>query len=826
MERLPVEEVLPDVVRALDDGRPVVLQAPPGAGKTTLVPLALLDLPWAADGRIVVLEPRRLAARAAARRMSHLVGDRVGGTVGYVTRDERQVSRDTRIEVVTEGILVRRIQRDPSLAGVAAVLFDEFHERSLHADLGLALTLEARSALREDLRLAVMSATLDGERVAGLLDDPVVVTSEGRRYPVSTTYRPRPVSTSVEDAVARVVDEALLGTDGDVLVFLPGAREIRRVAERLAGIPDVLVAPLYGALPPAAQDLALDPAPDGIRKVVLATDIAETSLTIDGVRVVVDSGLARSPRFDPRTGMSALETVRISQASAEQRRGRAGRVAPGTCFRCWAEREHAGLEPHTPPEIASADLAGLALEVARWGATGPDELALVDQPPERAYASALALLRDLEAVDVDGRITPHGEALAELPLHPRVAHLVVRGTELGLGGLACDVAALLADRDVLTTEHRTSVADLAARVRVLRGAPAPPGTRVRRGALARAGREADRLRRLVGADTGGDPERTGSLLALAYPDRVAQRRGSARGTYRLASGRGARLWEDDLLAGEELLAVADVDLGSSEARIWLAAAVDADDLREVLGGRIATGDVVAWDDERGDVVAEWREQLGAVVLTRRRATDAGGAAITALLDGVRSLGLDVALPWSRETRELRDRIAFLHRVLGDDWPDVSAEALLDSLEGWLGPFLSGARRRGHLASVPLRDALLSLVGWDRVAELDRLAPERLEVPSGSRVRLDYTGDAPVLPVKLQEMFGATETPTVAGGRVAVTIHLLSPARRPLQVTADLASFWRDVYPQVRGEMRGRYPKHPWPEDPLTAPATARTKRRS
>ncbi|MBW3619119.1 MAG: ATP-dependent helicase HrpB [Actinobacteria bacterium] len=823
---LPVEEVLPDVVAALDAGRPVVLQAPPGAGKTTLVPLALRDRPWVGDGRILVLEPRRLAARAAARRMSQLVNDGVGGTVGYVTRDERQVSRRTVVEVVTEGILVRRLQRDPSLPGVSAVLFDEFHERSLAADLGLALTLEARSALRDDLRIVVMSATLDGERVAAMLDDPAVISSEGRRFPVETRYRPRPISTPVEDAVADAVDVALLETEGDVLVFLPGAREIRRVASRLAGIPDVLVAPLYGALPPAEQDRALDPAPAGRRKVVLATDIAETSLTIEGVRVVVDGGLTRAPRFDPRTGMSALETVRISQASADQRRGRAGRVAPGVAFRCWAEREQAGLDPHTPPEIAVADLAGLALEVASWGAAGPEELPLPEQPPAHAYAAAVELLRELEALDDDGRITPHGRALAELPLHPRLAHLVVRGTELGLGGLACDVAALLSDRDILSTGRGGAGADLTVRVRVLRGAPAPAGTTVRRGALSRAKREAGRLRRLAGAETAGDPERTGGLVALAYPDRVAQRRGDQRGTYRLASGKGARLFPDDVLAGEELLAVADVDLGASEARIWLAAAVSADELREVLSGRLATGDVVAWDDERGDVVAEWREHLGAVVLARSRARGAGGAATAALLAGVRSLGLDVALPWDRATRELRERIAFVHRTIGDPWPDVSDEALLASLEDWLAPFLAGATRRSHLGRLSLREPLLTLVGWERVAELDRLAPERIEVPSGSAVRLDYSGDAPVLPVKLQEMFGATETPTVAGGRVPVTIHLLSPAQRPVQVTADLASFWRDVYPQVRAELRGRYPKHPWPEDPLHAPATRHTKRRA
>jgi ATP-dependent helicase HrpB len=827
MNPLPVEAVLPDVVCALDAGRPVVLQAPPGAGKTTLVPLALMDRPWRSDGRILVLEPRRLAARAAARRMSQLVGDRVGGTVGYVTRDERQVSRDTVVEVVTEGILVRRLQRDPSLPGVAAVVLDEFHERSLQADLGLALTLEARDALREELRLVVMSATLDGDRVAGLLDDPAVITSQGRRFPVSTHHRPRTVTTRVEDAVVRTVDEALVDTDGDVLVFLPGAREIRRTADRLGGTPGTIVTPLFGALSPAEQDRAIDPAPAGRRKIVLATDIAETSLTIEGVRVVVDSGLARRPRFDPRTGMSGLETVRISQASAEQRRGRAGRVAPGVCYRLWAEREHAGLEAFTPPEIARSDLADLALEVAQWGANDPSELRLLDPPPERAYAAAVELLVELGAIDAQGRITAHGRRLVELPLHPRLGHLVVRGTELGIGGLACEVAALLADRDPLTIARDTAVSDLAVRVRVLRGAPAPPGVRIRRQALQRARRDADRIRRVVGADGSGDPERTGELVALAYPDRIAQRRGGTRGAYRLASGRGAQLPPTDVLAGERLLAVADVDLGGSEARIWLAAAVDAAALRTALGDRIEAGEIIAWDDERGDVVAEWRERIGAVVLGRRPATGPAGGATTALLDGIRSLGIDIALPWDRDTRDLRARLDFLHRALGGDWPDVSTAALTGSLEAWLAPFLTGATRRAHLAKVPLTEALMAQVGWRRRAELDRLAPERLEVPSGSHVRLDYQdGDVPVLPVKLQEMFGATETPRIADGRVPVKVHLLSPAQRPVQVTQDLATFWLEIYPQVRAELRGRYVKHPWPEDPLTARPTRQTKRRT
>jgi ATP-dependent helicase HrpB len=826
--RLPVDDVLDEVTAACRDVGRVVLQAPPGAGKTTRVPLVLSGEGWVGGGRIVVLEPRRLAARAAARRMASIVGTPVGREVGVVTRDDRRVSEATRIEVVTEGVLVRRLQRDPVLGGVAAVVFDEFHERSLDADLGLALSLEVADALRDDLRLVVMSATLDGARVADLLGGAPVVSSTGRAFDVDTVHLEHRLGDPLAPAVADAVTRALDAVDGDVLVFLPGAREIRQAERALDGrLPGgVAVTPLYGALPPDEQDRAIAPAPAGTRKVVLATDIAETSITIEGVRAVVDSGLARVPRFDPRSGMSRLETVRVSRASAEQRRGRAGRVAPGVCLRLWPEREHAGLDPFREPEIAQADLAGFALEVAAWGAE-PSELRLLDAPPAAPLAQATDLLRALEAIDDDGRVTDHGRAVAALPVHPRLGHMLVRADERGLGGLACDVAALLADRDVLLVDRGTSVADLGARVRLLRGAAPPAGTRVRRGALARARRERQRLRRALRPGADGDPEETGTVLALAYPDRVAQRRAGARGRFLLVNGRGATLWEDDRLAGEDLLVVADVDRGERDARIWLAAALDEDRLRDVLAHRLDSERVVAWDDDAGDVVAERRETLGALVLARAPLPPGDADPVPALLAGIRARGLDV-LPWDRDARDLRARIAFLHRTLDGGWPDVSDEALLTGLQGWLAPFLSGARRRRDLDRVELVQALTTLVGWDRAADLDRLAPTHLEVPSGSRVRLDYhdEGGIPVLPVKLQEMFGATRTPAVAGGRVPVVVHLLSPARRPVQVTQDLAGFWERGYPEVRAELRGRYPKHPWPEDPTSATPTRHTRRRA
>ncbi|MBW3664184.1 MAG: ATP-dependent helicase HrpB [Actinobacteria bacterium] len=849
MADLPVRAALPQLREALDGRGVAVLEAPPGAGKTTLVPLALLDAPWRGDGRIVVTEPRRLAARAAARRMAQLLDEGLGATVGYVTRDERVTSKATRIEVVTEGVLLRRIQRDPSLAGIAAVIVDEFHERSLEADLALAFTVETHEALRPDLRIVVMSATLEGERVARLLDDAPRVVSEGRLFPVETHHLTRtdprriaqgssvglPPSGLLETVVA-AIERALGETEGDVLVFLPGAREIRRVARDLTETTarpvarDILIAPLYGALPPREQDRALDPAPRSMRKIVLATDIAETSLTIEGVRVVVDSGLAREPRLDPRTGMSRLETVRVSRASADQRRGRAGRTAPGTCYRLWPERETAGLDPFRRPAITQIDLAGFVLEVARWGADPTDpaslsQLRLLDAPPAPAHAQAVTLLEDLGCLE-DGRLTDHGRAVAELPAHPRLGHLLVRGNELGRGALAADLAAILGDRDPLNVERFASHVDIGARVDALRGRPAPPRTTPRRGTLRAVRREAERLRRAVGAspDRPDDPTHVGALLSLAYPDRIARNRGR-RGAFVLANGRGATVAEDDVLAGEDLLVVADADAGGSDARIYLAAGVDLADLRRVHGDRIRTLEVVAWDSEVGDVVAERQERLGAAVLTRTRLDrPPEGDTTAALLDAIRDRGSGV-LPWTREAQEFRHRVGFLRRELAEDWPDLSDEALLATLESWLAPFLTRARRVAHLDRVPLLDALRAQVPPGDLPAIDRLAPTHLQVPSGSHVRLDYSAERPVLAVKLQELFSSTATPRIAGGRVPVLLHLLSPAQRPVQVTDDLAGFWERSYPEIRKELRGRYPKHPWPEDPLTATPTRRTKRR-
>ncbi len=826
---LPVDAVLDPLLGALAGAGRAVLAAPPGAGKTTRVPLALLarDRGRSTHERIVVLEPRRVAARAAAARLAAQLGEPLGHRVGLTTRDERRRSRATRIEVVTEGVLLRRLQQDPSLPGVGLVMFDEFHERNLEADLALAFTLEARAALRGDLELLVASATLEVDRVAELLGGAPVCTAEGRRHEVVVEHRERPAPDRlVEDVVAAILD-ALTGDAGDVLVFLPGAREIRRVARALADVLDparVAVRPLHGALPAADQDAALAPAVAGTRKVVVSTDLAESSVTIDGVRTVVDAGLRREPRFDATTGLSGLVTVPASRASAEQRAGRAGRTAPGRCIRLWPEREHAGRDAAPRPAMVTDDLSSAALEVATWG-TEVAELALLDQPPPAAWSAARRGLHDLGALDAAGRPTEHGHALARLPLHPRLGHLLLLAAAGGVAELGAELAAVLADRDVLLPSPEAPDADLATRLEVLRGGPAPPGSRVRRGALARARRERDRLRRLVAdVEVSGPALGAGALVLSTWPQQLASARPERRGGYLLASGRGAELPATDPLAGEGWLAVARVDRGDRTARIHLAAAVDLAEVRAVLGEHRTEVQEVAWRD--GDVVAERREQVGAVVLERVRlpAPDADRL-LVALLDGLRLEGLDL-LDVRAEDRELQARAALVRRVLAPQWPALGDDDLLADAEAVLGPFLLSVRNRAELARVRLGTVLAARLGPQRRQQLDRLAPTHLDVPSGSRRRLDYRGgDRPVLAVRLQELFGATTTPTVVDGRVGVLLHLLSPAGRPVQVTDDLAGFWERGYPQVRAELRGRYPKHAWPEDPLTATALRGTPRR-
>ena len=817
----------------------MVVVAPPGAGKTTVIPLALLDAPWLEGRKILMLEPRRLAARAAAHRMASLLGeDDAGGTVGYRVRLDTRVSERTRIEVVTEGVLTRMLHSDPALSEVGVVLFDEFHERSLQADLGLALALESAEVLRPDLRVVIMSATLEAEPVARLLGGAPILESEGRTFPVETRWRSHPVDGWIEPAVVGTVLDALDRDEGDLLVFLPGAGEIRRTRERLdeASLPSgVSVHVLHGSLSRAAQDAAVLPAPDGTRKVVLASAIAESSLTIEGTRVVIDSGLMRVPRFDPATGMSRLETIRVTRDSADQRRGRAGREAPGVCYRLWTEGEDRGLVPVRLPEILDADLAPMALELAVWG-SAPEELRWLDPPPEGGWKSAMDLLEELGLVDEEGSATTRGREVAGLGLHPRLGTMLLRAQERGLGRLACEVAAILGDRDLIRARGRAADADLAHRVELLRGqrGAIPGGHDIDRGALARARRERDHwVRMLPGRPTrgsAGEVAEVGTLVALAYPDRVGRRRDGERGRFLLRNGRGARFTESQSLEGAEWLVAVELDGRGREARIFRAARLEFDDVESLFGSRIRTIEEVVWDREERRVRARMVRRLDAIVLSEGPLSDPSPDLVAAaLFEGIRELGLE-ALGWSRETSQLRDRLRFLHGLDPERWPDRSDEALLSGLEDWLAPFLamggSPPRRPDQVGGAPLREGLLSGVPWEERGRLDELAPTHLEVPSGSRLPLDYSDpESPALGVRIQELFGLPETPRIGDGRVPVTLRLLSPAQRPVQVTRDLASFWRDTYFEVRKDLRGRYPKHFWPDDPLEAPATRRTRPR-
>ena len=830
---LPIEPVVPAVRDALESHSALVLQAPPGAGKTTRIPLALLDAPWLESQSIVMLEPRRLATRAAAHRIAQLLNEPIGQTVGYRMRGDSVVGPRTRIEVVTEGVLTRRLQRDPTLDGVGLVIFDEFHERSLDADLGLALTLRTRALVRDDLRILVMSATLDGESIAALIGGAPIVTSEGRAFPVETNYLESRREARVEASVAAAIQLALRRDAGDILVFLPGAGEIRFVESILAkhDLHGALVLPLYGAMTHTDQDRAIRPDPDGRRKIVLATSIAETSLTIEGVRVVVDSGLSRVPRFSPLTGMTRLETVRVSRASADQRRGRAGRLGPGICYRMWPEHEDAHLLARSSPEITNADLAPLALDLAAAGVIDPLELSWLDAPAPAAYAQATELLRELEAIDERGVVTSRGREMRSLPVHPRIAHMLLGARERGATRLACDVAALLSERDVLRAAAGPIDADLALRIDLLRrdaAAVIPAGADLDRDALRRVRTEADRLARQLRAGD-DDPDAAaslGALLALAYPDRVAQRRSGSRARFVLRNGRGAELHGAQSLSESPYIVAAELDDQRPESRVFVAASITIEEIREAFGDQVITHEVVEFDDASSAVIARRRELLGAIVLRDVTIGNPDAARVReAFIAAIRRRGVS-SLPWSDTAARLRARMAFAAAHL-DGWPDVSDESLLDRLDDWLAPVIADARRWSDVERVDLVSALASLLDWRQRRELDEIAPTHIDVPSGSRIPVDYSdASAPVLAVRIQEVFGLTESPRVARGRVPVTMHLLSPAHRPVQVTRDLAGFWRSSYFDVRKDLRGRYPKHEWPEDPLTAPATSRAKRRS
>ncbi|MBB3017517.1 ATP-dependent helicase HrpB [Microvirga lupini] len=812
---LPIDAVLDGLTASLRARPNAVLVAPPGAGKTTRVPLVLLDEPWVNGGKIIVLEPRRLAARAAAARMAQTLGEAVGDTVGLRVRLGSKVSRRTRIEVVTEGVFARMILDDPSLEGVAAILFDEFHERSLDADLGLALALDAQGGLREDLRLLVMSATLDGARVAKLLSEAPVVESEGRAYPVETRYLARDPNRRVEEQVADAVTRALRAETGSILVFLPGQGEIRRVEtllrERIAD-PAVDIAPLYGALERGEQDLAVSPAKPGRRKVVLATSIAETSLTIEGVRVVIDSGLARVPVYEPNIGLTRLETVRVSRAAADQRRGRAGRTEPGVCYRLWEEAATGALEPFGRPEILSADLAPLLLDCAAWGVSDPTTLAFLDPPPAPALKEARALLQQLGALDAEGRITEVGRKLRDLPLPPRLARMVLIAGESGQAQDAADVAAVLVERGL-----GGDAVDLA--------------DRVERFGRDRS-RRADDMRRMAegwargsSGKSRGEPRSIGALLTLAYPDRLAKARGKP-GEYLMANGRGASLEAHERLAKEPYLTVAEIAGGAASARVLAAAAISQEEIETQFSNAIEQRDEIAFDRQAKALRARGVRRLGALLLNERplKAPQTEEAA-RALAEGLVSLGLD-ALPWSKALAQWRERVMFLRQAEGEEWPDLTDEALTRTADEWLAPHLVGRSSLGEIGPDLLSEALRSLLPWNLQRRLDAEAPTHVEVPTGSQIPVDYGAEeGPVLAVRVQELFGLDKHPTIAAGRVPLILHLLSPAQRPIQITRDLPGFWRGSWAAVRADMRGQYPKHPWPEDPLSAPPTRRAKPR-
>jgi len=845
---LPILEALPALRAALANGRSAVLEAPPGAGKSTVVPLALLEEPWARDRKLLMLEPRRLAARAVAERMAATLGERVGETVGYRMRLDTRVGPRTRIEVVTEGVLTRMLQSDAALDGVAAVIFDEFHERSLQADLGLALCLDARQTLELDLRLLVMSATLDGAAVAGLMDAATVITSQGKMFPIETRYLGKgfPALPGDPDSPERLtvlaIRRALRESEGDILVFLPGPGEIRRVQHMLAAAEEIAlqgteIFALYGDLSTIEQDLALRHAPNAPRRVILATNIAETSLTLPRIRVVVDSGLVRRAIFDPVTGMSRLETRRISRASAEQRAGRAGRVAPGVCYRLWSEGAQRSLAAYTPAEILEADLAPLALDLARWGTVDATVLRWLDAPPAAMLAAARTLLQQLGALDSRGQLTAHGRALVEWPAHPRQAHLMLTAAAQGKPRLGAQLAALLGERDLLRRGNQTSSdpgsdSDILTRLDVLEGR-ASGQLEVDRVTLDRVRRSAaqfekrlakENIPRTVMADLD-----TGGLLACAWPDRIGQRRAGGEGRYLLANGRGAAFVAADGLARSEYIIALDLDDRNREARILLAAAIDREMLMRAAGGRMQREREVGWSSVDDSVVARDVQRLDALLIEEKNLPRIPEEfAIPAMLQGIRTMGL-ACLPWDIETRTFQARVELArhhNERYAAEWPAFDDETLCATLQDWLAPWLEGVTRRSHLARLPLFEALRYRLGA-ACRSLDELMPTHITAPTGSRIRIDYLDDlAPCASMRMQEVFGMASTPRIAAGSLAVTFKLLSPAQRPLQVTADLASFWRNAYTEVRKDMRGRYPRHYWPEDPLLAEPTRRVKPRS
>ncbi|WP_085900353.1 ATP-dependent helicase HrpB [Kiloniella majae] len=831
MTGLPIDSVLPQIAQKLVENTSLVLQAPPGAGKTTGVPLHLLQSDWLGDNKIIMLEPRRLAARAAATRMAELLGEDLGETVGYRIRLEKKVSARTRVEVVTEGILTRMLQNDPELSGVGLVIFDEFHERSLQADLGLALCLEVQAALRDDLRILVMSATLDGQAVSRLMDDAPVITSEGRSFPVEIKYGKETERRNIPFDMADKIEEALAEEGGSILAFLPGVGEIKRVENLLLSkktTTDIEVYPLYGDLPMAKQRKAIEPVGDGRRKVVLATSIAETSLTIDGIRIIIDCGFRRSPRFDPSSGLTRLETIRVSRASADQRAGRAGRLEPGICYRLWPESQNGALALQDRPEIQEADLCSLVLELLNWGATGPEELSWCTVPPKSSWKQAIELLRSLGAIDQSDHITDHGKNMSRLPVHPRLAHMLVRGREENAGWLACLIAALLTERDILQEGSAKTQTNLLVRIDAFTSKSKERGFKFDSYRLKQVKRTAEQYARALGVrpDTTFNTEHVGGLASLAYPDRIGKLRKNAVGRFKLSGGKGAELDELDPLASRPYLVMTNIGGAGASARVYQAIEVSESQIRKFHAESIVLEDRVRLDDLKGVFLGEEVERCGEVILKATRVKEPDQEAIKQeILTLVRGRGLTILEPDA-------DFEHLCHRVISagalaqkTDWLDFSEAGLISSLESWLLPYLDSVTTFKALQALDFKSILLSFLGWDKRQFLDENFPSRIELPTGNTARINYVDPKlPILEVRLQELFGLSVTPSIFGGRIPLRLHLLSPARRPLQVTSDLAGFWANTYHEVKKDMKGRYPRHYWPDDPLIAEPTSKTKK--
>jgi len=861
---LPIFSIIPQLRITLQEKQSVIVSSPPGSGKTTVVPLTLLEEKWLSGRSILILEPRRLAARMAARRMAVLLDEPIGQTVGYRVRFDSKVSAATRIEVVTEGILTRRLQSDPELADIGLVIFDEFHERSLHGDLALGLCLDVMKGLRDDLKILIMSATLDVENITGLLGDPGIVRGEGREYPVDIRYREKQVQkrgyavspgmfsffqcvTEMKNAIQEAADRE----QGDILAFLPGAGEIRQTAAQLskwAAGAGITLFPLHGNLPKKLQDQAVQPDSYGKRRLVLATSIAETSLTIEGVRIVIDSGWSRMQRFDPNSGLSRLTTERVSKASAQQRCGRAGRMEPGVCYRLWDKSIDQELKPHSRPEILDADLAWFALELAHWGVVDPSHLQWLDLPPAGHYSQAINLLTHLGALDEHGRITPQGKRMAALPAHPRLARMLVAAEEHGGVQKACDLAALITERDIFRANEGTSPTDIETRLHVLAdyrhaGRETTPHPHVdststdhgvtlkkldSHPACAVVDKAARQFRRMLHSSKATKTALSvGALLAYAYPDRIAQLRPSSHDRYLLTNGRGVCLPEGDHLVNTPYLVAAHLHAGGTDGRMYLAASITEDELFTVFKDSIKKVENVFWDNKLEEVVMSRQERLQQLILTSSPLTHVDPEAIQqAMLEGIHQMGMD-SLPWTKEARTLQARILLLREHTPDlAWPDCSDQAFLKNLADWLAPYLAGITRRRHLAGLDMTAILKSQLDWNLQKQLDEQAPTHIRVPSGTNKRLHYSPDTPpVLAVRLQELFGLPDTPCICRGRVKVMLHLLSPAQRPIQITQDLKGFWNNTYPEVKKELKGRYPKHHWPDDPWSAAPTSHAKSR-